>query len=140
MNQKTFARVKRLFIKTANGQIFIRFFPEQSFALLRKKYQAYIRKCAENGLPFIIRIEYGGLGDHINYSALPEAIFRKYGVKTQISLDSAFNSPEIKNFVWGNNPYISFTSQKGKLITPPNVRNYRNYNEILLALLGLDGP
>jgi hypothetical protein len=140
MKNKSIARAKRLFRKIANGQIFLRIFPSWGFLFLQKRYQAYVRNLAAKGLPLIIRIEYGGLGDHLVYSAFPEAIFKKYGVKTQISLKSAFNSPEIKDFVWAANPYVSFSPEKGKLFIINNYKKYKNYNEILFALFGLDGP
>jgi hypothetical protein len=140
MKNITSARIKRFFKKIFNGQIFVVLFPVWSFFILQKRYQAYVKKLATKNLPLVLRIEYGGLGDHLVYSALPEAVFKKYGVKTQISLRSIFSSDEVKNFAWGSNPYVSFSPEKGRTVSIPNFGRYKNYNEIVLALFGLDGP
>jgi hypothetical protein len=134
------ARVWRLFKKIVNGRILVDLFPVWSFPVLQKRYQAYVKGLAAKGLPFVLRIEYGGLGDHLVWCAFPEALFKKYGVKTQISLHSAFNSDEIKDFVWGTNPFVSFSGDSGRSFSVLRSNKYENYNQILLALFGLDGP
>jgi hypothetical protein len=133
-------RVRRLLKKLINGEIFVVLFPALSFYFLQKRYRSYIKNLSSKNLPLILRIEYGGLGDHLVYSAFPEAISKKYGVKTEISLHSTFSSNEIKDFVWGMNPYVSFSPEKGRSFSIPNFDKYKNYNEILLALFSLESP
>jgi hypothetical protein len=73
------------------------------------------------------------------YSALPDVLFSNYGVRTEISLQSELRSEEIKDFVWGHNPHISFSTERGNIIHAPKFSKYKNYNEVLLALFGADG-
>jgi hypothetical protein len=134
------ARVLRFFKKIFNGQIFMVLFPDLSFRFLRRRYQAHIKNLAGKKLPFVVRMDHGGLGDQIVWSALPEALFKKYGIKTEISSHSAFRSEEIKNFMWNGNPCVSFTSAPGITVHFPHTSKYKNYNEILLAMFGLEGP
>lgn len=59
----------------------------------------------------IIYIDWGGLGDHLQFSTLPEN-FHKQGHKTYISNFSKYRRSDIKELVWGSNPYISgFSSE-----------------------------
>ena len=134
------ARIRRLFTKILNGQVFAILFPGFSFYILQKRYQRYLKNLAVAKLPFVVRMEYGGLGDQIVWSGVPEAILKTYGVRTEISLQSPFRSEEIKNFVWGGNPYVSFSAEPGILITLPHVKKYPDYNQLLFGLFGLAGP
>jgi hypothetical protein len=53
----------------------------------------------------IIKIDYGGLGDHLQFSTLPQA-FHKLGYQTYISSQSSYRNSEIYDLVWGKNPFI----------------------------------
>jgi hypothetical protein len=72
------------------------------------------------GNELILEIKYGGLGDHLFYSALPEKLISlgKFK-KIYISTKSQYRFPGIKELVWGGvgdggNPYISgFIDKKG---------------------------
>jgi hypothetical protein len=127
----------QLFKKIRNGILSL--FPSLSFFVLKNKYQSYACELALKKLPLIVQMEYGGLGDQVVWSGFPEALFKKYGVKTVISLQSPFRSEEIKDFVWGGNPYVSFSEEPGMTILLPHVKAYQNYNEILFALFDLEG-
>ncbi len=129
----------RLIKKIVTGEIFVIFFPNISFSILRKRYQTYLKKLAATKMPMVLRIEYGGLGDHLVYSALPDIIFQEYGVKTEISLFSEFRSEKIRDFVWGQNPYVSFSQKKGMRIHLPKLKKYRNYNSVLVDLFSKEG-
>ena len=56
----------------------------------------------------IININFGGLGDHLQFSTLPEEFFKKYKkkVKTYIFENSSFRNKEIYDLVWKKNPFI----------------------------------
>ena len=53
----------------------------------------------------ILYVNWGGLGDHLQFSTLPEA-FDKIGYDTYISSSSQFRSMETYDLVWKLNPYI----------------------------------
>jgi len=61
----------------------------------------------------IIQVSCGGLGDHLIYSSLPELLLEQKCIKTFISNKSVFRSVAIRDFVWGLNPYVEFTDEKG---------------------------
>lgn len=52
-----------------------------------------------------IKAYFGGLGDSLQFSTLPE-IFSKMGYDVYLLSDSNFRNPEIKELVWGDNPYV----------------------------------
>lgn len=53
----------------------------------------------------ILYIKWGGLGDHLQFSTLPEAFYNQ-GHETYISDSSDFRNPEIYDLVWGKNPFV----------------------------------
>ena len=56
-------------------------------------------------------IEWGGLGDHLQFSNLPEQ-FKTYNDEdTYIHIASGFRNSEIYDLVWGTNPYIKGLSK-----------------------------
>lgn len=100
---------------------------------------ADIREKAEREKQLIIQIPFGGLGDHLTYSSLPELLWKQKGIKTFISNESIFRSKAIRDFVWGLNPYIEFTSKNGWFIYQPLVNEYSTLDEYLQMLLDLQG-
>ncbi len=56
----------------------------------------------------IINIDFGGLGDHLQFSTLPEEFYKKYKkkIKVYIFKDSSFRNSEIYDLVWKKNPYV----------------------------------
>jgi hypothetical protein len=54
----------------------------------------------------IISQPWGGLGDNLQYSTLPE-LYSKLGHKVYISSTNAYRNPEIYDLVWKLNPYVS---------------------------------
>ena len=57
---------------------------------------------------------YGGLGDNLQYSTLPE-LFAARGHRVFISHENRVRNPEIHDLVWGHNPYVAGVSER-----PPN--------------------
>jgi len=53
----------------------------------------------------ILYVNWGGLGDHLSFSTLPE-IFTNLGYEFYISDKSLFRSQEIYDLVWGTNPHV----------------------------------
>ena len=72
-----------------------------------------ILKKVEREKKLVIQIPFGGLGDHLAYSSLPELLWEQKGIKTFISDRSIFRSEAIRHFVWDLNPYVEFSSQTG---------------------------
>jgi hypothetical protein len=62
----------------------------------------------------IIYEQYGGLGDNLQFSTLPEE-FSKLGYNVYIHTSSKFKNKEIFDLIWGKNPYI-----KGFMNKTPN--------------------
>jgi hypothetical protein len=53
----------------------------------------------------VLYVNWGGLGDHLQFSTLPEQ-FNRLGYDFYISDKSHFRSDEIYDLVWGSNPYV----------------------------------
>jgi len=87
----------------------------------------------------IIQIPFGGLGDHLVYSSLPELLWEQKGIKTFISNKSIFRSSSIRDFVWGLNPYVTFTDEKGWFIHKPLQNNFATLDEYLQKLFNIEG-
>ena len=67
----------------------------------------------------ILYIQYPGLGDHLQFSTLPE-LFSKKGHDVYIHTKSQFRNKEIYDLVWEKNPYI-----KGKKNGTPNAGQHK---------------
>ncbi|HUW18472.1 MAG TPA: hypothetical protein VMW16_04150 [Sedimentisphaerales bacterium] len=74
---------------------------------------------AEREKRLVIQIPFGGLGDHLAYSSLPELLWKQKGIRTFVSNKSIFRSRAIREFVWEINPYIQFTNERGWFIHNP---------------------
>ena len=98
-----------------------------------------ISQKAEKEKQLVIQIPFGGLGDHLIYSSLPELLWKQKGIKTFISNKSIFRSEAIREFVWELNPYIEFTSEKGWFIHQPLKYDFPTLDEYLQKLFNLQG-
>ena len=49
---------------------------------------------------------FGGLGDSLQFSTLPEEFYKQQGKETYIWADAPFRNQEIYDLVWGKNPYV----------------------------------
>jgi hypothetical protein len=68
----------------------------------------------------ILYVNWGGLGDHLAFSTLPE-IFTNLGYDFYINEKSSFRSQEIYDLVWGTNPYVKgLTSENANCGHIPN--------------------
>jgi len=63
----------------------------------------------------IIAQPYGGLGDNLQYSTIPEAA-HSLGIDVYVSNDNKYRNQDIKKLVWECNPYI-----KGFVDAPGNI-------------------
>jgi len=87
----------------------------------------------------IIQIPFGGLGDHLAYSSLPELLWKQKGIKTFISNKSIFRSKAIRDFIWGLNPYVTFTNENGWFTYKPLENNFHTMDEYFQSLFKLSG-
>lgn len=63
----------------------------------------------------IIEQEWGGLGDNLQFSTLPE-VGSKLGYEVYISNHNKYRNLDIKRLVWDINPFISgYTDERGNL-------------------------
>lgn len=77
------------------------------------------------GKKIIIEQKWGGLGDNLQFSTLPE-IGSKLGYDVYISNHNKYRNLDIKRLVWDINPFISgFTDERGNLndLLSPNPIN-----------------
>jgi hypothetical protein len=98
-----------------------------------------IREKAEKKGRLVIQIPYGGLGDHLSYSSLPELLLKQKNIKTLISRKSVFDSKAIMEFVWKRNPYIEFTDEHGWFTYKMLDNHYTTMDEYFQNLFGLEG-
>ena len=54
----------------------------------------------------LLKPYFGGLGDSLQFSTLPEEFFKQQGKITYLLSGANFNNKEIYDLVWGLNPYI----------------------------------
>jgi hypothetical protein len=90
-------------------------------------------------MKIIIKVEFGGLGDHLFHSPLPRLLKEnKYATEVFLSSESSFRSQDIYNFVWKDNPYLDGISSESptKIVNPnPKVGNIMN---IIAACYGVN--
>lgn len=99
---------------------------------------ADILEKVEKEKQLVIQIPFGGLGDHLIYSSLPELLWDQKRIRTLISIKSVFRNEAIREFVWGLNPYVTFTNEKGWFIYEP-LQNNLVWDEYLQKLFDLKG-
>lgn len=66
---------------------------------------------AEPDQPIVIHQSWGGLGDNLQFSTLPER-FSEFGIQVLISATNVVRNQEIHDLVWGCNPYILGVSDR----------------------------
>ena len=98
-----------------------------------------ILKRVEREKRLVIQIPFGGLGDHLAYSSLPELLWQQKRIKTFISLRSVFRSEAIRDFVWGLNPFVEFTHEKGWFTYRPLESDFNILDGYFQKLFGLTG-
>lgn len=70
----------------------------------------------------ILYVNWGGLGDHLSFTTLPEA-FNKQGFEFYISDKSVYRDPKFYDLIWGENPYV-----KGISSEEPNCGHTENWS------------
>jgi hypothetical protein len=79
----------------------------------------------------IISSHYGGLGDNLAYSTLPEEFFKQKGIKISFSKFANFRNKEIYDLVWKKNPYVFFKVKKKNTINIVSTTRFlKKYNVI----------
>jgi hypothetical protein len=69
----------------------------------------------------ILYVNWGGIGDHLAFTTLPE-IFSNLGYEFYISDKSIFRDPKVYDLIWGSNPYV-----KGVTSEPANCGHIENW-------------
>ena len=89
---------------------------------------------------FIIKVLFGGLGDHLFLSHLPRIAKESGGFKrVYISNLSEYRNIEYKDFVWGSNPHVDgFTDQDAPYPLKMLVDRGNNVLDQVMLLRGLD--
>jgi len=77
----------------------------------------------------ILQQPWGGLGDNLSYSTLPEQ-FHKMGIDFYIHKDNAVRNQEIFDLVWGMNPYVKGVSDETPNCGPCNGWGHAGLNHI----------
>jgi len=74
----------------------------------------------------IFKVEYGGLGDHLFYSALPRLLKeQRLADEVYISDQSNFRNSAIFDLIWKNNPYLNGVSTE----TPTSLSEIKDSKE-----------
>jgi len=74
----------------------------------------------------VIGQPWGGLGDNLQFSTLPQ-LYAEQGYDVYISSENSVRNQEIYDLIWGMNPYV-----KGLLNSPPNAgacKGFHSYTE-----------
>lgn len=90
--------------------------------------------------PFIIKIRYGGLGDHLFYSHLPR-VAKQTGAAERVYISnlSEYRSPHYKKLVWELNPYVDgFTDEDADYPEFDRVEPGTNLLDRIMLERGLD--
>ena len=87
----------------------------------------------------VIKIKYGGLGDHLLYSPIPRISKQIHGYKkVYISNFSDYRNPKTKELVWQNNPFVDgFVDVDAPIPTFSVVENGKNILDTLADFVGL---
>lgn len=89
---------------------------------------------------FIIKVKYGGLGDHLFYSHLPRIAKTAGGFqKVLISTKSEYRNEAWRKLVWELNPYVDgFTDDDAPVPEFPSVPAGMNLLDMVMLERGLD--
>jgi hypothetical protein len=98
-------------------------------------FNRYVRK------EIILQIGYGGLGDNLFLSHLPQIAKERSNVRrVYVSNHSIFRDAAYKHFIWESNPYVDgFVNESGLEIVGPHTRpRRRSLADYYLLKLGLN--
>ncbi|MBM3862096.1 MAG: hypothetical protein FJ395_20925 [Verrucomicrobia bacterium] len=88
----------------------------------------------------IIKVQYGGLGDHLFFSHIP-ALAKKIDLNTEVlvSNHSPYRNPETKRLVWKLNPHVDgFTDEDAPSPNFASVPEGKNLLDVMADFFGLD--
>ena len=117
--------------------MFFRFFPNFAWKINKWQLKKMIRELQKKNKEFILEIRFGGLGDHLIFSAFPEIFAKKFNIKFYLSSRSVFGHEETRNIVWRDNPYVKFIDAPGKELSCPKIDKYKNYNDAFADIFEL---
>jgi hypothetical protein len=118
-------------------EVFFRFCPRLAWKINKRQLQRMVHKLQKKDKEFILEIRFGGLGDHLVFSAFPEFFSKKFNIKFRLSSHSIFGNEETKNIVWRDNPYVEFVDTPGKELACPRIDKYKNYNDAFADIFEL---
>lgn len=89
---------------------------------------------------FVIRVKFGGLGDHLFYSHLPRIAKQSGGFKRVLISDlSEYRHPDYRRLIWEVNPYVDgFTNEDAPYPLFDTVPAGTNLLDHIMLLRGLD--
>lgn len=87
----------------------------------------------------VLKIGYGGIGDHLFYSPIPRIAKQKHGYdKVFISNYSPFRNPDTKKIVWEYNPFVDgFVDKDAPIPTFSTVDIGKNILDAIVDFVGL---
>lgn len=90
--------------------------------------------------PFVIKVLFGGLGDHLFYSHLPRIAKEVHGIRrVLVSNLSVYRNPEYRKLVWELNPFVDgFCDDDAHAPPHMQVRDGANLLDELMWCRGLD--
>lgn len=103
--------------------------PDMAWKINKNKWNKRLSRLRGINRPFVLEVKHGGLGDHLIFSGLPELFAKKYNLDFHISNRSVFRDPQIRDFVWGDNPYVNFSDKPGSELNCPMISKHKNYND-----------
>lgn len=89
---------------------------------------------------FVIKVKFGGLGDHLFYSHLPR-IAKQSGKFSRVLISdlSEYRNPDYRRLIWEANPYVDgFTREDAPYPLFDNVPAGTNLMDQIMILRGLD--
>ena len=89
---------------------------------------------------FVIKVKYGGLGDHLLYSHLPRIAKTVGGYrKVYISNRSEYRHTDYRKLVWQLNPFVDgFCDEDSQCPTVMTIAPGTNFLDMMMLELGLD--
>lgn len=88
---------------------------------------------------FIVRVKYGGLGDHLFFSHIPRAALSCGYDRVLVSNLNPYRDPEYRRYVWEMNPYVDgFTDEDAPCPDGIELREGENLLDATMLRRGLD--
>jgi hypothetical protein len=86
----------------------------------------------------VLKVDYGGLGDHLFFSPIPRMLKEYGGVKyVYLSENSQIRNIQTFDLIWKKNPYLDGLTSELPTKTFPESRNFNKVMNIALSRYGL---